>query len=177
MQIWKKLAWIALSILSVTAKAGMGGMVNFVAADRPSAIYTLYPVDSEKPERTLLDAWLNTHPFALEPVSSKPVLLAHAILVKGVPEKEAVLTDAPEEILLTFNEGVGTRFLALAVVDASGKRVDKHDARLEFTDHSNLKASVEKLLPGRYLVRYRVLSADGHVVSGKYFFNVKANKK
>ena len=102
-----------------------------------------------------------------------PLHLAHAILVKAMPERDATLTDAPEEVLLTFNEGVGNDFLALAVVDGAGKRVDNHDARLDFTDRSKLRTSVSNLSPGRYLVRYRVLSADGHVVSGKYFFQVQ----
>ena len=101
------------------------------------------------------------------------LLLAHAILVKSFPEKEATLTDVPEEILLIFNEAVGDEFLALAVIDESGKRVDHHDPKLDFTDRSHLRATVSKLLPGRYTVRYRVLSADGHVVSGKYFFQVQ----
>lgn len=101
------------------------------------------------------------------------VLLAHAILVKSSPEKEATITDVPEEVLLIFNESVGDEFLALAVIDESGKRVDHHDPKLDFTDRSHLRATVSKLSPGRYTVRYRVLSADGHVVSGKYFFNVQ----
>ncbi|MDD2767255.1 MAG: copper resistance protein CopC [Methylococcus sp.] len=105
--------------------------------------------------------------------SPLPVRLAHAILVKAIPERDATITDIPEEIHLTFNEGVGTEFLALAVVDDSGKRVDKHDAKLDFTDHSNLRASVSGLAAGRYMVRYRVLSADGHVVSGKYYFQIQ----
>ncbi len=96
-----------------------------------------------------------------------------ALLVKANPEREATVTDAPDEILLIFNDSVGQEFLALAVIDPSGKRVDNHDAKLDFTDHSHLRASVSKLAPGRYTVRYRVLSADGHVVSGKYFFDVQ----
>lgn len=105
---------------------------------------------------------------------ASPEVVAHAILVKAVPEREATVPEAPSEVLLTFNEGVGDAFLALAVVDGKGKRVDKHDARLDFTDRSRLRASVENLTPGRYMVRYRVLSADGHVVSGKYFFQIQA---
>ncbi|MGI9212300.1 MAG: copper resistance CopC family protein [Methylococcaceae bacterium] len=114
------------------------------------------------------------NPFSLPSLSSlATVQVAHAILVKAIPEKESTLTDIPEEILLTFNEGVGTEYLALAVSDPTGQRVDKHDAHLDFTDHSHLRARVEKLKTGRYTVRYRVLSADGHVVSGKYFFEIK----
>lgn len=95
---------------------------------------------------------------------------AHAILVKADPAKEAVLSQIPTEIHLTFNDSVGQEFLALAVVDSSGKRVDRHDAKLDFTDHAQLRATLEPLAKGQYMVRYRVLSADGHVVSGKYTF-------
>ena len=114
------------------------------------------------------------NPFQSKLESSPPVRFVHAILVKSQPEKEAIISDVPEEILLTFDAGVGEDMLALAVIDETGRRVDNHDAHLDFTDHSHLRASVLKLAPGRYTVRYRVLSADGHVVSGKYFFNVKA---
>jgi methionine-rich copper-binding protein CopC len=113
------------------------------------------------------------NPFALPEATAKPMRLAHAILVKANPEREATISDAPDEVLLIFNDSVGQEFLALAVIDPSGKRVDNHDAKLDFTDHSHLRASVSKLAPGRYTVRYRVLSADGHVVSGKYFFDVQ----
>lgn len=106
--------------------------------------------------------------------SISPSAWSHSILVKAFPEKESTMAEAPEEVLLVFNEGVGDEYLALAVVDSSGQRVDKHNARLDFTDRSHLRAKVEKLVPGRYMVRYRVLSADGHVVSGKYFFQIQA---
>lgn len=114
-----------------------------------------------------------TNPLSLPPLPHQPVLLAHAILVKSTPERDATITDAPEEVTLIFNDSVGQEFLALAVIDPNGKRVDNHDAKLDFTDHSHLRATVSKLGSGRYTVRYRVLSADGHVVSGKYFFDVK----
>lgn len=122
----------------------------------------------------LRDHGLASNPFQPMLESSLPFRFAHAILVKSQPEKESAISDVPEEILLTFDAGVGQEFLALAVIDEAGKRVDNHDAHLDFTDHSHLRASVSKLSPGRYTVRYRVLSADGHVVSGKYFFHVKA---
>ena len=95
---------------------------------------------------------------------------AHAILVKADPVKDAVIALAPKEVHLTFNDAVGEEFLALAVVNEEGKRVDHHDAKLDFTDRAQLRATLEPLEKGRYMVRYRVLSADGHVVSGKYTF-------
>ena len=98
---------------------------------------------------------------------------AHAILVKADPPKDGVVGQAPKEVHLTFNDAVGNEYLALAVVDSSGKRVDGHDAKLDFTDHAQLRATVEGLSKGTYMVRYRVLSADGHVVSGKYHFSIQ----
>jgi methionine-rich copper-binding protein CopC len=116
-------------------------------------------------------------PFQLSARATGPVIhLAHAILVKAAPDKETTISDSPDEVLLIFNEGVGQEHLALAVVDESGHRVDRHDAKLDFTDRSHLRASIDKLNPGRYMVRYRVLSADGHVVSGKYFFQMQDAK-
>jgi copper resistance protein C len=99
-------------------------------------------------------------------------LLAHAILVKSMPQKEQMINAAPERIELWFNEGVGSKYTSLAVVNSEGKRVDKKDGALDFSDRSHLSATLESLPPGRYGVRYRVQSADGHIVTGKYFFTV-----
>lgn len=98
---------------------------------------------------------------------------AHAILVKADPPKDGIVSQVPKEVHLTFNDAVGNEYLALAVVDSSGKRVDGHDAKLDFTDHAQLRATVGGLTKGAYMVRYRVLSADGHVVSGKYHFSIQ----
>ncbi len=37
-----------------------------------------------------------------------------------------------------------------------------------------LSASAPELAPGKYIVRYRVLSTDGHIVEGNYEFTVDA---
>lgn len=126
----------------------------------------------ENLNNTLMHSERSPFALAVPDEGLPPIRLAHAILVKSQPEKDSVISDAPEDILLVFNDGVGQEYLALAVLDETGTRVDRHDAKLDFSDHSHLRASVSKLNPGRYTVRYRVLSADGHVVSGKYFFQV-----
>lgn len=98
--------------------------------------------------------------------------LAHAILVKSLPAENAALSAPPEEIEVWFNEDVGEEYKALAVIDGQGTRVDNEDARLGFFDSSYLRVSVPALAPGVYTVRYRVQSADGHIVSGKFNFSV-----
>lgn len=102
---------------------------------------------------------------------------AHAILVEAHPGEEERLARAPEEIRLRFDAPVGERYLALAVIDSEQRqRVDGHDAGLDLLDPSIVRASLETLPPGEYQVRYRVQSADGHVVTGHYRFNVTGEK-
>ncbi len=98
--------------------------------------------------------------------------MAHAILVRSTPEKDTVLQQAPERIDLWFDAGVGPKYTALAVVNTDGERMDNGDARLGTMDKSHLSATLKTMIPGRYGVRYRVQSEDGHIVTGKFFFQV-----
>ncbi|CAG1022540.1 Copper transport protein YcnJ [Patescibacteria group bacterium] len=97
---------------------------------------------------------------------------AHAIMVRSTPEKDAVLTESPKQVDVWFNDKVGTEYKALAVIDSKGKRVDNKDLVQEPADH--LYATVPNLPPDTYTVRYRVVSIDTHIVTGKYQFTIKA---
>ena len=99
---------------------------------------------------------------------------AHAILVKSQPEKDATIAESPKQIDLWFNDKVGSEYRALAVIDSNGNRVDNKDVDQELLDKSHMYATVKPLTPGTYTVRYRVVSADTHIVTGKYQFSVKA---
>lgn len=100
--------------------------------------------------------------------------MAHAILVKSQPEKDAVVTEAPEQVDVWFNDSVGSEHYALAVIDSNGNRVDNEDVDQSFFDRSHLSTTVQSLSPGTYTVRYRVVSIDTHIVTGKFQFSVKA---
>ena len=106
-------------------------------------------------------------------------VMAHAILVKSIPEKEAVLTgNLPKVIQLWFNDVVGKRYAALAVINSQGKRVDNRDGGLDSSNGSLLKATVnDNVPPGKYTVRYRVQSADGHIITGKYYFTLEGKQE
>jgi methionine-rich copper-binding protein CopC len=100
-------------------------------------------------------------------------VMAHAILVKSSPTKDETLSQAPKEINLWFNDAVRGEYKALAVIDSKGNRVDNHDVEQSLTDGSNIHASLQNLIPGTYIVRYRVVSEDTHIVTGKFEFKVK----
>jgi len=97
---------------------------------------------------------------------------AHAIMVKSSPEKESTISVAPKQVEVWFDDNVGPKYTSLAVVNSKGQRVDNKDGALEMMDKSHLVATVKDLTPGRYGVRYRVQSADGHIVTGKFFFEI-----
>lgn len=98
---------------------------------------------------------------------------AHAILVKSQPAKDEEVTETPKQIDLWFNDPVRSEYKALAVIDSDGKRVDKRDVEQDLLDGSHIHATVEDLQPGTYTIRYRVVSQDTHIVTGKFQFTVK----
>lgn len=104
---------------------------------------------------------------------SPMTVTAHAILVRSSPAKDETVTQAPKQIDLWFNDAVRSEYKALAVIDSSGKRVDNHDVEQSLTDGSNIHATLQNLAPGTYTVRYRVVSEDTHIVTGKFEFTLK----
>jgi len=113
---------------------------------------------------------------APQPPFPKPASLgrqfAHAIIVRTSPEKGAVAPETIGKVEVWFDAGIRDEFVALAVINAAGDRVDKHDAAIDSADQSHVSASVDALSPGEYTVRYRAMSADGHLVSGAWVFEV-----
>ena len=98
---------------------------------------------------------------------------SHAILVKSQPAQDETVAESPKQIDLWFNDAVRSEYKAVAVIDAAGKRVDNHDVDQSLTDGSHIYATVASLPSGKYTVRYRVVSQDTHIVTGKFEFNVK----
>jgi methionine-rich copper-binding protein CopC len=99
---------------------------------------------------------------------------AHAILVRSTPAKDAVISESPKQIDLWFNDAVGSEYKALAVINSENKRVDNKDVGQEMLDKSHIYATVPVLPPGIYTVRYRVVSFDTHIITGKFQFTIKA---
>jgi methionine-rich copper-binding protein CopC len=111
--------------------------------------------------------------FLLATALTPMLASAHAILVKSQPNKDETVTVAPKQIDLWFNDPVKSEYKALAVIDSEGKRVDNHDVEQTLTDGSHIHATVADLPAGTYTVRYRVVSQDTHIVTGKFQFTVK----
>jgi methionine-rich copper-binding protein CopC len=99
---------------------------------------------------------------------------AHSLLVRSEPGRGVGLTRAPERVRLWFSERIEPAYAKLSVWSESGTQVDAADAAVDSNDPVLLSVSTPDLGPGRYTVRYRVLSVDGHVVESSFTFTVKA---
>ena len=94
--------------------------------------------------------------------------LAHSLLVRSQPERRATVTRAPDEVRLWFSERIEPAYARVSVWDAGGKQVDAGDAAVDQADATTLAVRTPGLRAGRYTVRYRVLSVDGHIVESSF---------
>ena len=99
--------------------------------------------------------------------------LAHAQLEETTPERGAVVKHEPEAVIFRFDEPVEGNFGAVRVYDANGSRVDEGDAFHPNGEGPRLGVHLKPGLPdGSYTATYRVVSADGHIVSSGFVFSI-----
>jgi methionine-rich copper-binding protein CopC len=123
--------------------------------------------------------FVNFVSFVVNPLfspDSMTTALAHAYLVKSVPAGRATLFNSPGKIQLWFNERLEPKYSYASVHDPDGKRVDSDNAQVSAEDPKQLSIGVKKLPAGRYTVRFRVLSVDGHVVEQSFPFTIREAK-
>jgi len=99
--------------------------------------------------------------------------LAHAQLEGTSPERGAVVKQEPSAVIFRFDEPVEGNFGAVRVYDAQGNRVDEGDAFHPDGEGPRLGVHLKPgLVDGSYTATYRVVSADGHIVSSGFVFSI-----
>lgn len=97
---------------------------------------------------------------------------AHAVVVSTNPVDGQILSQSPESVQIQFSEQVSIDLGGLTVLDSSGEKVSEGEGEVS-SGGELLKTSVPKDLPdGSYVANYRVVSADGHPISGAIVFGV-----
>jgi methionine-rich copper-binding protein CopC len=97
--------------------------------------------------------------------------LAHSFLVEATPSSKDHVATSPKTVKLRFGGGVEPKYSKLTIEDASGKVLG--EGAIGVPDKPReLSMEAPELAPGKYIVRYRVLSTDGHIVEGNYEFTV-----
>jgi len=95
---------------------------------------------------------------------------AHATLISSDPAPGAALTAAPAKVSATFSEDLQTAFAAMTVVGPDGNLWSTGDVRVT---GPVAEVDVRPLGPsGTYTANYRVTSADGHVITGSWAFDL-----
>jgi len=108
-------------------------------------------------------------------IASAPSAMAHAALESTFPAKGATVSKSTNRVSMVFGEDIlvlkGKNPNAIFVTNPRGAVVSTGVALVSGTKIS--EALKTPLQAGKYTVKYRVVSADGHVVSDSYTFTVK----
>jgi len=99
-----------------------------------------------------------------------PVALAsaHAELISTDPAQGATVAAAPAAVRLTFSDPIDQRYVRAAVTPPGGAAANVTAT----ADGPTVTVPLTAAGPGAYRVEYRVVSADGHPVSGELHFTV-----
>lgn len=118
-------------------------------------------------------------PTILSLVTSPTWVGAHAELESSIPDAGSVLSVMSESISLTFGEALitleGEKVNTIALADPAGRDIPLSPSVVE---EATLSAEIADLAnsifaPGEYTITYRVVSADGHPISGSIPFTLK----
>lgn len=108
-------------------------------------------------------------------VTMAPTASAHADLQVSTPGDGESLQIAPEEIRLTFSEELFEELVEISILDADGdlySTIEVEQTPPPGTDV--IFPWPTQAPPGEYSIAYRVVSADGHPVTGTISFSYAA---
>jgi copper transport protein len=110
--------------------------------------------------------------IAISLAASAPDAGAHASLERSEPAPSASLPESPERVLLDFDEAVDAGTTEIRLLDATGAETDVGQPVGDAADPTIVTSTVPPLAEGAYVVAWRIVSTDGHPVSGAFPFQV-----
>jgi len=96
---------------------------------------------------------------------------AHSLLLESTPAAGATLAAGPPELMLRFNNRIEKPLSRVRLLDGRGG-AQPVALRADAAPADRLTGPLPPLGPGRWRVEWQVLSTDGHVVSGRFDFNI-----
>lgn len=97
---------------------------------------------------------------------------AHAGLENSDPAPSSVLATSPTQITLTFNETIEKELTSIRLFDKDKREVTIGAAARLASDKKVVQADVPQLDNGVYVAVWRVVSADGHPLTGAFPFEI-----
>jgi copper transport protein len=101
-----------------------------------------------------------------------PTVLAHASLQSSIPAPASVLDEAPDALVLDFDEAIEADIASIQLFDAAQEVVAIDAPTGSASDDTVVSADLPELDDGTYAVVWRVASVDGHVVDGAFAFQI-----
>jgi len=98
--------------------------------------------------------------------------LSHAFLGEAVPLVGGTVPAPPKEIRLTFTEAIEPSFSGIDLTTGDGGAIATGPAVVDPGNDRQLVLALPTLAPGRYRVRWHVVSVDTHRTEGEYSFTV-----
>jgi hypothetical protein len=98
---------------------------------------------------------------------------AHAFLDSSEPKVGSTVSTPPLVVKIWFTERLHhDPQTTIQVFDASGKEVDRQDAKVDAKNESLMAVSLPKLPPGTYKVVWSAIALDTHHTHGTFTFTV-----
>ncbi len=97
---------------------------------------------------------------------------AHAHLQKASPADGSVVRTSPSNVVLNFSEAARLTAAAIQKGDQPRQKLKP----LPGTAARQISVPLPRLTPGSYSVSWRVVSADGHVMSGTLRFTLVSGR-
>lgn len=98
------------------------------------------------------------------------VVHAHAHLRSSVPADASTLSISPASLVLKFSEAAVLTTATLQKEGAAARKLVPLPTRASM----QVSFALPALAPGAYVVSWRALSADGHIMPGKIHFTIAA---
>ncbi|MGY5801751.1 copper homeostasis periplasmic binding protein CopC [Rhizobium sp. LEGMi12c] len=98
--------------------------------------------------------------------------LAHAHLKISTPAADSTVKQAPSVLDLSFTESLNLKFSGATVTGENKKTIKTGGTALTDGDKTLTVPVVDMLAPGKYTVKWHVLSTDGHKTNGSYSFTI-----
>ncbi len=106
--------------------------------------------------------------IALAGLSIAGVASAHAHLHVSTPANHSVVTAAPKQIRLEFNEPVQLTSVTIQIGDGAATKLGP----LPATAAKEFSLAVPRLEAGNCIVKWRAVSDDGHIMADKLLFTI-----
>ena len=113
------------------------------------------------------------HPAEARSAAPTVTVIPHITLEASLPEDDQTVDGEVTEVRLFFSDAPLMRGASIRVVNSSRRLVRSSPPEADADDPKQLAVQIEPALPpGRYVVQWRCIADDGHVMRGDFTFEV-----